>query len=151
MKCPICKIRQADSPHHIIPKAEGGNDGRRNKIPVCRICHDELEALADRGIPCTPAIIKLMQLGEYPLEPKINTIEDINSMLNTNAIKPIKWIPIDELLASLPKKIHKKGGRPRLPDGAPMSRYTIWRRKKEAQGICPTCGAQIMTKGRKGK
>lgn len=136
MKCPICKTRSANSPHHIVPRVQGGDDGYRNLITTCRLCHDELEALADRGIPCTPTIIKLMRLNERCFEPEINTIEDINTLIHTNSVtESIKWVPLDDILASLSKRVYGKPGRPRILSGMPMSRQTKWRRKKEEQGI----------------
>ncbi len=42
-ECPICGLKKPDTPHHIIPRAGGGSDGRNNIIWLCKNCHNEIE------------------------------------------------------------------------------------------------------------
>jgi len=43
MSCPICGRIKANSPHHIIPKSEGGGSNKENITYLCKKCHDEVE------------------------------------------------------------------------------------------------------------
>ena len=43
MSCPICGRIKANSPHHIIPRSEGGGDNPENITNLCKKCHDEVE------------------------------------------------------------------------------------------------------------
>lgn len=51
-KCPLCD-GEANSPHHIRPRSEGGTDEPRNIVWLCSSCHDRVE-----GIPFTPDLIE---------------------------------------------------------------------------------------------
>ncbi|GAI10074.1 unnamed protein product, partial [marine sediment metagenome] len=42
--CRICGHR-AYSEHHITPRADGGSDARKNKVWLCRRCHDIVEQI----------------------------------------------------------------------------------------------------------
>ena len=52
MKCPICD-KEADSPHHIKSRAEGGTDDPRNLINLCKKCHNDIE-----GLELTPELLE---------------------------------------------------------------------------------------------
>lgn len=51
-RCPLCD-KEATSEHHIKPRSEGGGDEPRNKVLLCKSCHDRVE-----GIAFTPALIE---------------------------------------------------------------------------------------------
>jgi len=40
--CPLCG-NEANSPHHITPRAEGGGEEIGNVVYLCQKCHDEIE------------------------------------------------------------------------------------------------------------
>ena len=62
--CPICG-RNAQSPHHIIPRSQGGTDDTKNEVLVCKECHDILEAVYDEtGMEYCPALARAIRL-EY--------------------------------------------------------------------------------------
>jgi len=48
--CPVCKLKKANSQHHIIPRSLGGNDDTTNLIMLCRGCHDIVEMKTDEWI-----------------------------------------------------------------------------------------------------
>ncbi|KKK71215.1 hypothetical protein LCGC14_2916170 [marine sediment metagenome] len=65
MKCLICTVRRTTSTHHIKPRDNGGSNKRRNKIMLCRPCHDIVEEIYNRtGTELSPQVIKLIKL-EY--------------------------------------------------------------------------------------
>jgi len=43
MSCPMCGRIKANSPHHIIPRSEDGEDNPENIVYLCKKCHDEVE------------------------------------------------------------------------------------------------------------
>lgn len=43
--CRRCRISDADSIHHLVPRSESGADTLKNKIPLCQECHDRVEIL----------------------------------------------------------------------------------------------------------
>lgn len=56
--CPICRERPANSPHHIKPVSAGGTDDPRNKVSLCKECHDLVEFLYDEtGLEYSPYVI----------------------------------------------------------------------------------------------
>lgn len=48
--CPVCKLRKANSQHHIIPRRFGGSDDITNLIMLCDKCHDVVEMKTDDWI-----------------------------------------------------------------------------------------------------
>jgi len=63
-KCPVCLKRLANSPHHIKPLDIGGKDTKRNKVWLCKKCHDLIERYTKEGTQYSPAlVIKLQLLG----------------------------------------------------------------------------------------
>lgn len=42
-KCELCKTEFHLSPHHIIPRSDGGLTNLDNLIALCKRCHDEVE------------------------------------------------------------------------------------------------------------
>lgn len=64
-KCPICSSMGASSPHHIRPSSDGGSDNHRNKVLLCKGCHDIVEDIYRRtGVELSPDMIALIRL-EY--------------------------------------------------------------------------------------
>lgn len=64
-KCPICSSLGANSPHHIRPSSDGGSDNHRNKVLLCKGCHDVVEEIYCRtGAELSPDMIALIRL-EY--------------------------------------------------------------------------------------
>ena len=53
--CPLCD-QEANSPHHIKPRSEGGTDEPRNIVYLCRSCHDQVE-----GVEFTPELVTRMR------------------------------------------------------------------------------------------
>ena len=39
----MCGESEAKSPHHIIPRSEGGEEVPENIVFLCKLCHDEVE------------------------------------------------------------------------------------------------------------
>lgn len=37
--CQLCKVAQADTVDHIVPKARGGEDNMANCVAACRSCN----------------------------------------------------------------------------------------------------------------
>lgn len=65
MKCPICNTRRATSTHHIKPRDSGGSDDHRNKVTICRPCHNIVEEIHDNtGAELSLQVIELIRL-EY--------------------------------------------------------------------------------------
>ena len=66
--CPCCRIRKADSEHHIIPRSSGGEDTIRNKIKLCRKCHDYVELKTDAfmksGLSYNIDLLKIMIVND---------------------------------------------------------------------------------------
>ena len=63
MKCPICTIKRATSTHHVKPRDSGGSDNHRNKITLCRPCHDIVEDIyGNTGAELSPQVIRLIKL-----------------------------------------------------------------------------------------
>jgi hypothetical protein len=57
--CPICLIKQAISPHHILPRSLGGTDDRRNIVYLCLSCHDLVEMIQEKtGKSFSPDMIE---------------------------------------------------------------------------------------------
>jgi hypothetical protein len=64
--------------HHIIPRADGGDDAPTNKMPLCKSCHERVTTgfadlnyliymLGQLNSPSTPAWVRILFLkcGEY--------------------------------------------------------------------------------------
>ena len=66
--CPCCKRRKADSEHHIIPRSVGGEDTSRNRIKLCRRCHDYIELKTDAcmkgGLSYGIDLLKMMIIND---------------------------------------------------------------------------------------
>ena len=66
--CPCCRIRRAVSNHHIIPRSNGGEDTIRNKINLCKICHDYVELKTDAyiksGLNYSIDLLKMMIVND---------------------------------------------------------------------------------------
>lgn len=74
VKCPICSGPGATSPHHIQPTSDGGNNTRRNKILLCKRCHDIVEDIYNTtGTKLSPDLIILIRL-EYKF-PDITSVD----------------------------------------------------------------------------
>ena len=67
-KCPICS-KDADSSHHIKPLADGGDDCQRNKVLLCRSCHNLIEQIyGETGMMFCPALVQIIQIKyDFPL------------------------------------------------------------------------------------
>lgn len=77
--CPIC-YSDTSSSHHIKPRSEGGKDDPRNKVGLCRRCHDIVEMIyGETGMEYSPSLVYHIQrefdLGEpiqkFPRRPKL--------------------------------------------------------------------------------
>ena len=42
-RCAKCGSRHRVSQHHMVPRADGGSDHKRNLLPLCNKCHDWAE------------------------------------------------------------------------------------------------------------
>ena len=61
-KCPICGLRPAMSPHHIIPRSEGGTDDPKNIVHLCKVCHDIVEEIYNStGLTYSPCLINAIR------------------------------------------------------------------------------------------
>lgn len=87
--CPIC-YSGANSPHHIKPLSSGGKDESRNKVWLCKRCHDIVEMMHDEaGLEYSPALVyhirKEFNLGEpvrAPLtRPRYGTLRSRKSVI----------------------------------------------------------------------
>ena len=66
--CPVCS-GIAGSPHHIKPVSAGGTNSPKNKVMLCRGCHDIVEDIYDReGIEYSPSLAQYIRL-RYDLAP----------------------------------------------------------------------------------
>lgn len=78
--CPICHSG-ADSLHHIRPLSAGGTDEPRNKVWLCRRCHDIAETIYDEtGMEYCPALVyhirREFKLGGPVREPSMRRKHD---------------------------------------------------------------------------
>ena len=61
--CPVCRRNPATSPHHIKPRAEGGTNGKKNIVDLCKGCHDIVEEIYDNmGVGYSLRLVKLIRL-----------------------------------------------------------------------------------------
>lgn len=70
--CPICKAK-ATSPHHIIPKSEGGTNDKRNIVWLSERCHDIVEEIYETtGVAYCQGVIQLVRemLGICESDPR---------------------------------------------------------------------------------
>ena len=89
MKCPICTIRRATSTHHVKPRDSGGSNKRRNKIMLCRPCHDIAEEVYNNtGAELSPQTIRLIKL-EYGF-PVGDIEKDIDGSMLTTSLYNIR-------------------------------------------------------------
>ncbi len=66
--CPICGC-EAGTTHHIKPRASGGSDSPKNKVRLCRRCHDIVEKIYDEtGLMYSPWLATYIRLM-YDLVP----------------------------------------------------------------------------------
>lgn len=62
--CPEC-LKRGDrrkkwlTEHHKVPRSKGGSDSRKNKVYVCRACHDQLDILARPEKMPKPQVVRL--------------------------------------------------------------------------------------------
>jgi len=63
LKCPICTIRRATSIHHIKPRDSGGSNNHKNKVMLCKPCHDIVEEVYNNtGAELSPRVIELIRV-----------------------------------------------------------------------------------------
>lgn len=87
--CPVCGVRRVESKHHIKPRAEGGDDSKRNKVPLCRICHDIVEEIYDTtGMAYNQALTELIRT-EYLFTVSMPPINHTEYPLQTCAVRHI--------------------------------------------------------------
>lgn len=43
-RCEYCGARRALDPHHVRPRAQGGEDSQENTVVLCRACHERCAA-----------------------------------------------------------------------------------------------------------
>lgn len=48
--CPVCRENNVQSIHHIIPRKYNGSNDKTNKIWLCNMCHDTVEAQTEDWI-----------------------------------------------------------------------------------------------------
>jgi len=48
-RCVVCGSRSGLTAHHIKSRSEGGEDGLRNLVSLCRVCHDKAEDMDEFG------------------------------------------------------------------------------------------------------
>lgn len=85
MKCPICSTNRAVSPHHIRPREDRGSDGRKNKILLCKSCHNIVEDLFSRtGKMLSPQMIESIRLEySFPDSPSVSLSVSRSSLYYT--------------------------------------------------------------------
>lgn len=84
--CPICD-EYANSPHHIKPVEVGGSDEPRNKVLLCKRCHDIVEMIYNEtGIEYCPTLVHYLH-REFDFRPRpgftlsiISIIEQIKEL-----------------------------------------------------------------------
>ena len=85
MKCPICNTRKATSLHHVTPRDNGGSNNHRNKIMLCKPCHDIAEEVyQNTGAVLSPQVIELIRL-EYGF-PTRDADKDVEMSLLTTSL-----------------------------------------------------------------
>ncbi len=42
VQCKVCETNDSYLRHHIIQLQHGGNNGRKNRIALCEVCHNEI-------------------------------------------------------------------------------------------------------------
>lgn len=62
--CPVCLKNKATSTHHITPLDAGGTNTKRNKVYLCKTCHDIVEDYNAKGVVYSPALVTLIRLND---------------------------------------------------------------------------------------
>jgi hypothetical protein len=74
MKCPVCLTNRATGPHHIKPLQDGGGNGHKNKVFLCKRCHDIVEDITNRtGAEFSSDMVALIRLDYgFPTSPDVD-------------------------------------------------------------------------------
>jgi len=81
--CPICLVNKANSDHHIMPKSAGGSDSPRNKVRLCKSCHDIVESLYDEfGLLYSPDLVTKIRLNY--INAKVAPLQYLEVHVNEN-------------------------------------------------------------------
>lgn len=85
MICPICSIRRATSTHHIKPTNDGGSDNHKNKVTLCKLCHDIVEEVySNTGLELSSQVVKLIKLEyNFPID---NIDRDIDMSIRATSL-----------------------------------------------------------------
>jgi 5-methylcytosine-specific restriction endonuclease McrA len=58
-KCCLCKSRRQLSPHHILPRSQGGPDVLENLVTLCVLCHRAMDGGGwKQALPVLRAIVR---------------------------------------------------------------------------------------------
>ena len=60
--CRVCETKRGDEMHHLVPRAQGGEDTADNIVPLCFNCHAEITAKRPKPIS---ALISALSDAEY--------------------------------------------------------------------------------------
>lgn len=87
-RCFCCGSGTRLSNHHIEPRDEGGSDSHRNKVTLCRTCHDEVEGQSWSVILARRDAIRLARYSKENAAP----VSDVNEWMGGRT-------PIDKIRA----------------------------------------------------
>ena len=117
----LCCLRKFSSylppsPHHLLPRSQGGTDDERNIVFLCRNCHDMLEIAQEAQVLGLNRPLRPNQL--YGIFAKNDDSTQKDGELNSDMITPIT------------KKLHAN----RLINQTPIHRLNLLAAMANAQG-----------------
>jgi 5-methylcytosine-specific restriction endonuclease McrA len=66
--CPICKSQKATSKHHILPRALGGTDDKKNIVWLCPDCHNIVEEHTSEDSLYCPKMVKHIRVAHLGVQ-----------------------------------------------------------------------------------
>lgn len=134
--CPICGENVANSDHHVNPRSNGGTNASRNRVRLCKRCHDIVEEIYERtGLEYSSGLVVLIQL-EYNFAPQTKPAEPFKPEGERIRRKVIRFrsprLKPDQSRDNLPPRMCARCGGKYQP-----TRYS--------QALCQTCRTKKTT------
>lgn len=134
--CPICGENVANSDHHVNPRSNGGTNASRNRVRLCKRCHDIVEEICDRtGLEYSSGLVVLIQL-EYNFAPQTRPAEPFKPEGERIRRKIVRF-----------KSPHPKPNQPEdnLPLGTCARCGDKYQPTRHSQALCQTCRTKKTT------